>query len=89
MIWVVDATDRLRMEDCRAELAGLLLEEVSIPKDSNTLTFATWDADCLCRRTASDGRQSSDLLKQNRYRGLHDRSRDLQGAYGSLEFDFR
>ena len=30
------------MEDCRAELAGLLLEEVSIPKDSNTLTLLHW-----------------------------------------------
>lgn len=29
LIWVVDATDRHRIEDCRAELAGLLLEEVS------------------------------------------------------------
>lgn len=28
LIWVVDATDRIRMEDCRAELRGLLLEEV-------------------------------------------------------------
>ncbi|MCJ1247125.1 hypothetical protein MMC30_004336 [Trapelia coarctata] len=27
LIWVVDATDRLRIEDCRTELAGLLLEE--------------------------------------------------------------
>ncbi|KAI9675670.1 MAG: ADP-ribosylation factor-like protein 2 [Caeruleum heppii] len=27
LIWVVDATDRLRLDDCRAELAGLLLEE--------------------------------------------------------------
>ncbi|KAI4135883.1 MAG: hypothetical protein LQ347_000267 [Umbilicaria vellea] len=30
LIWVVDATDCLRIEDCREELAGLLLEEVSI-----------------------------------------------------------
>ena len=30
LIWVVDATDRLRIDDCRDELAGLLLEEVSI-----------------------------------------------------------
>ena len=30
LIWVVDATDRLRLEDCREELSGLLLEEVSI-----------------------------------------------------------
>lgn len=28
LVWVVDATDRLRVEDCRQELAGLLLEEV-------------------------------------------------------------
>lgn len=30
LIWVVDATDRLRVDDCREELAGLLLEEVRI-----------------------------------------------------------
>jgi len=28
LIWVVDTTDRLRIDDCRDELAGLLLEEV-------------------------------------------------------------
>ena len=28
LIWVVDATDRLRIDDCRRELADLLLEEV-------------------------------------------------------------
>jgi ADP-ribosylation factor-like protein 2 len=28
LIWVVDATDRLRIEDCRNELQGLLQEEV-------------------------------------------------------------
>ncbi|UQC78714.1 ADP-ribosylation factor 4 [Colletotrichum lupini] len=28
LIWVVDATDRLRIEDCREELHGLLQEEV-------------------------------------------------------------
>ncbi|OJD15028.1 hypothetical protein AJ78_04683 [Emergomyces pasteurianus Ep9510] len=27
LIWVVDATDRIRIDDCRAELAGLLQEE--------------------------------------------------------------
>ncbi|KAF2259929.1 ARF/SAR superfamily [Lojkania enalia] len=27
LIWVVDATDRERMDDCRQELEGLLLEE--------------------------------------------------------------
>ncbi|KAJ6263551.1 ADP-ribosylation factor-like protein 2 [Drechslerella dactyloides] len=30
LIWVVDATDRLRLEDCREELHGLLLEEASL-----------------------------------------------------------
>ncbi|CRG89305.1 ADP-ribosylation factor-like protein 2 [Talaromyces islandicus] len=34
LIWVVDATDRLRIEDCRDELAGLLLEEASFPPAS-------------------------------------------------------
>lgn len=28
LIWVVDATDRLRITDCRQELGSLLLEEV-------------------------------------------------------------
>ena len=35
LIWVVDATDRLRIEDCRQELMGLLLEEVGLPFPSN------------------------------------------------------
>jgi len=30
LIWVVDATDRQRLEDCRNELAGLLVEEVRL-----------------------------------------------------------
>jgi ADP-ribosylation factor-like protein 2 len=30
LIWVVDSTDRLRIEDCREELHGLLLEEVRL-----------------------------------------------------------
>lgn len=28
LIWVVDSTDRLRIDDCRQELHGLLQEEV-------------------------------------------------------------
>jgi ADP-ribosylation factor-like protein 2 len=28
LIWVVDATDRERIDDCRQELEGLLQEEV-------------------------------------------------------------
>ena len=30
LIWVVDATDRLRMDDCKEELHGLLQEEVCL-----------------------------------------------------------
>lgn len=30
LIWVVDSADRLRTQDCRKELAGLLLEEVHL-----------------------------------------------------------
>ncbi|KHN99620.1 ADP-ribosylation factor [Metarhizium album ARSEF 1941] len=33
LIWVVDATDRLRMDDCRDELHGLLLEETGLHCD--------------------------------------------------------
>jgi ADP-ribosylation factor-like protein 2 len=29
LIWVVDATDRPRLADCKDELGGLLLEEAS------------------------------------------------------------
>lgn len=30
LVWVVDGTDRLRVDDCGEELAGLLLEEVRL-----------------------------------------------------------
>jgi ADP-ribosylation factor-like protein 2 len=33
LIWVVDATDRVRLDDCREELSGLLLEEVRFGSD--------------------------------------------------------
>ncbi|KAI9665281.1 MAG: hypothetical protein M1829_005755 [Trizodia sp. TS-e1964] len=44
LIWVVDATDRLRINDCRDELAGLLLEEVSVYRDHENYLAAS--ADC-------------------------------------------
>jgi GTPase SAR1 family protein len=34
LIWVVDATDRLRIDDCWEELHGLLQEEVRPPRNS-------------------------------------------------------
>jgi GTPase SAR1 family protein len=40
LIWVVDATDRLRLNDCREELHGLLQEEVSEPLCDNPLIWA-------------------------------------------------
>ncbi|KAK8932833.1 ADP-ribosylation factor-like protein 2 [Metarhizium anisopliae] len=39
LIWVVDATDRLRIDDCRDELHGLLLEEVSRIRWHGTESF--------------------------------------------------
>lgn len=39
LIWVVDATDRERIDDCRLELEGLLLEEV---RDQDIFTLATY-----------------------------------------------
>lgn len=41
LVWVVDATDRRRIDDCRAELAGLLLEEVSGPRSHATKFMLT------------------------------------------------
>ena len=32
LIWVVDSTDRERLADCRQELEGLLVQEVSRPE---------------------------------------------------------
>lgn len=54
MIWVVDATDRLRIDDCRAELAGLMLEEVS-------LSTIFKDAMMPMSKTASHGRKPLDI----------------------------
>ncbi len=30
LVWVVDSADRRRLDDCRQELAALLVEEVSL-----------------------------------------------------------
>jgi ADP-ribosylation factor-like protein 2 len=31
VVWVVDSTDRRRLEDCKQELHALLVEEVRVP----------------------------------------------------------
>lgn len=41
LIWVVDATDRIRVEDCKTELHGLLQEEVH-----NTRKLSKWQRGC-------------------------------------------
>ncbi|KAK4039937.1 ADP-ribosylation factor family-domain-containing protein [Parachaetomium inaequale] len=40
LIWVVDATDRLRIDDCREELHGLLQEEEKRLSGASLLVFA-------------------------------------------------
>lgn len=60
LIWVVDATDRMRIDDCRAELNGLLLEEVVFlspyfvqpeEKSANESTAAFRSkSTCLCKQ---------------------------------------
>ena len=71
LIWVVDATDRLRMEDCREELAGLLLEEVSrIHLPSPPLCKVIVKTNI---RLALDGRKFVGLCEQDRCWWMHDR----------------
>ncbi|CAG8007213.1 unnamed protein product [Penicillium salamii] len=42
LVWVVDATDRLRVDDCRQELSGLLLEEVrTVPPPAKSPQLTT------------------------------------------------
>jgi len=68
LIWVVDATDRERIDDCRNELAGLLLEEVRtsmIPPD-----------DRLTRAAPFRSKPAS-FQKQERRSRIHDGRRDL------------
>ena len=69
LIWVVDATDRLRVDDCREELAGLLLEEVRIRLSCVGPGFY------LERMTgpAAHGSESVDFLKQDGCGRVHDR----------------
>lgn len=59
LVWVVDATDRLRIDDCRDELAGLLLEEVC----PHFCGFIDATLRCI---TASYGSKSSGIPEQDR-----------------------
>ena len=62
LIWVVDATDRLRIGDCRDELAGLLLEEVILPFLQARARLTT---------TATHGSEPTGVPQQDRRRRLH------------------
>lgn len=55
VIWVVDSSDRERMEDCRRELAGLLLEEV---RSIQSLRGVEEDA--------PNGEAGADLMREGR-----------------------
>jgi len=43
LIWVVDSADRRRLEDCKAELEALLVEEVSCPWIQQSVDLAFKD----------------------------------------------
>lgn len=65
LIWVVDATDRERVGDCRHELAGLLLEEVGS-------TSSAPQSYMLTRRSATVGRKSASVQEQERRPRRHE-----------------
>lgn len=68
LIWVVDATDRLRVGECMNELKALLLEEVYIPP---TISLALANA----RRSATFRSQLVGIPEQDRYSWMHGRER--------------
>ncbi|KAI2642753.1 P-loop containing nucleoside triphosphate hydrolase protein [Xylaria nigripes] len=68
LIWVVDATDRLRIDDCREELHGLLQEEVKTSKFSTHHTLKK----CVAKDyQATIGCESPRLCQQNRCTRVH------------------
>lgn len=65
LIWVVDATDRLRIDDCREELHGLLQEEVCLlPSLVGANIYLIW-------YIASVGSQLTSLCEQDRRTRMH------------------
>ncbi|KAL1641826.1 hypothetical protein SLS58_005868 [Diplodia intermedia] len=71
LIWVVDATDRERTDDCRRELDGLLLEEARLPNSlfgvrALTLRQRLMGASLLVFKNKSDvpGAMSDDEIRQ-------------------------
>lgn len=71
LIWVVDATDRERINDCRQELAGLLQEEVCITGAAEAYLLTTqrlMGASLLVFKNKSDvpGAMSEDEVREVR-----------------------
>lgn len=59
LIWVVDATDRLRIDDCRTELHGLLQEEVRV----SISTFCRLETNALTPQSETLWGQSASLCQ--------------------------
>ena len=74
LIWVVDATDRLRVSDCRDELHSLLQEEVSVLRLIYSTNRQTDD------QLALGGREFVDIRKQNGRGRMHGRARDPESS---------
>ena len=68
LIWVVDATDRLRVDDCRVELRGLLLEEV------RCLASNRWQAivENLTNTSETGWGKPISIFEQDRCGWMHD-----------------
>ena len=75
---MVDATDRLRVDDCREELAGLLLEEVC-------RVYSPWcperSSQCLL---ATYGSQLTGVSEQNRCGTLHVGTGSPRGEWATV-----
>ncbi|MCJ1361885.1 hypothetical protein MMC16_000986 [Acarospora aff. strigata] len=74
LIWVVDATDRLRIEDCREELAGLLLEERLM--GASLLVFSN--------KVDVAGCMSNEEIREVQAQDFSYRSGDIRTANGDL-----
>jgi hypothetical protein len=73
LIWVVDATDRLRIGDCRNELSALLLEEVQSFQHESSLSDV---------RDLETGRSKlAGISKQNRRGRRHAKLRSSKGPW--------
>lgn len=75
LIWVVDATDRQRIEDCKRELHGLLQEEV--PHSRFPIVLCR-DPVMLTLKTETVRSYSPGVCQQNRRRRVHDRRGDIR-----------